>query len=163
MNKRAIIVGSAAHVAIAETLAKPARQQGRSEALGMPYGVQSNQLPEGADPYEEFAKRLHVMDDLNTGLLPDRISIERPSPHYDEIVSELGVRIDGIDQDSVVEYCVSGRWARIGERDHRGKLIWEFDHYRARRVEDVTVEPYWRKPLSRQMRRAREARMRKGR
>lgn len=113
-------------------------------------------------------RRLAVIDDPQVCVeailgdeVPDRICIERRSPHYDPVVDNLGVKIDGIEQDSVIEYSVSERWARIGERDHRGKLIWEFDKYRTRRVEDVTVEPYWRRALSRQQRRARAAKMRK--
>lgn len=141
MNRTAMILGAAAAVAVAP------RQQGKTD---------------------DMERRMHLIDDPQASVheivgdeLPDRISIERPSAFYDEVVTDLGVRIDGIEQDSVVEYCVSEGWARIGERDLHGKLIWEFDHYRARRVDGVKVEPYWRRALSRQQRRARAARARK--
>lgn len=186
MTTKAMIVGSAVHMMLAtgdkDFLGdgEGGRRFAALPELGMAYGGQSNQLPEGADPYEAFAeyargdadldRRMRMIDDPQMPVeaivgdeLPDHVSIERKNPYYDPCVDNLGVRIDGIEQDSVVEYCVSGGWARIGERDHGGKLIWEFDHYRARRVEGVKVEPYWRRALSRQQRRARAAKARKAR
>lgn len=188
MTTKAMIIGSAVHAIIA-TGDKDFLRDGDggrrfavAPELGAPYGGGTDSGKTTTDPYEAFAEYARGDADLDRQMrkrmihnpqvaieeivgdeVPDRVSIERPSAHYDPCVDNLGVRIDGIEQDSVVEYCVSGGWARIGERDHRGKLIWEFDHYRARRVDGVKVEPYWRRALSRQQRRARAAKARKAR
>ncbi len=164
-----------------EIAAVGARQHGKLAEFAMPYGGPTKLSAQAeADPYGTFAKmvlttgskdpieapegrRFKTLDEALVAALPDRVCLERPSAFYDPIVSELGVRIDGVDQDSVIEFCVSERWARIGERDIRGTLIPSAARgtYTTRKVEDVTVEPYWRQALSRQQRRAREARMRK--
>lgn len=160
MSKRAIIVGTAMHAAIAKTLA----EDGVATIAELPDGdLRKHAILDPALVNADLEKGEIVVLAQMAAEFPDRISIERRSPFYDSVVENLGVRIDGIEQDSVVEYCVSEGWARIGERDHRGKLVWEYDHYRSRRVEGVQIEPYWRKPLSRQQRRSLAARQRKGR
>ena len=59
--------------------------------------------------------------------LPDRLSIDKDSPHYDPIYKRVGVRLNGVERDNVFEYCVSEGWARViahgDKRDRRGKVL----------------------------------------
>jgi len=47
--------------------------------------------------------------------LPDRLSIDPRSPHYNaEVLSrEIGVRFKGVEKNNVEEYCVSEGWIRV--------------------------------------------------
>lgn len=47
--------------------------------------------------------------------LPDRLSIDPKSPHYNEEVLQqnVGVRFNGKDRTDVSEYCVSEGWIRV--------------------------------------------------
>lgn len=47
--------------------------------------------------------------------LPDRLSTNPKSPHYNESLLEKGVRIlfDGTEKTNVEEYCVSEGWVRL--------------------------------------------------
>ena len=47
--------------------------------------------------------------------LPDRLSTNPQSPHYDEALLErgVGVRFNGAEKTNVEEYCVSGGWIRV--------------------------------------------------
>lgn len=183
MTNKAMIIGSAVHAILATGDKDFLRDGGGGRRLtvapelGAPYGGGGTDSGKTTtDPYEGFAEYARGDADLDRRMrdlvhaemagpngdeILDRVCIEKNSPFYEHNVDQLGVRIDGIEQDSVIEYCISGKWARIGERDHRGHLIWEFDHYRTRRVEGVKIEPYWRRALSRQQRRARAAKLRK--
>lgn len=50
-----------------------------------------------------------------TETLPDRLSTNPKSPHYNEALLEKGVRIlfDGAEKTNVEEYCVSEGWVRL--------------------------------------------------
>lgn len=50
-----------------------------------------------------------------TDALPDRLSVNSNSPHYDEAVleREIGVRFNGEERTNVEEYCVSEGWIRV--------------------------------------------------
>ena len=50
-----------------------------------------------------------------TETLPDRLSTNSKSPHYNESLLEKGVRIlfDGTEKTNVEEYCVSEGWVRL--------------------------------------------------
>lgn len=47
--------------------------------------------------------------------LPDRLSIDPRSPHYDaQVLSrEIGIRFKGVEKTNVEEYCVSEGWIRV--------------------------------------------------
>jgi hypothetical protein len=47
--------------------------------------------------------------------LPDRLSTDPRSPHYDESVlqRDIGIRFNGTEKTNVEEYCVSEGWVRV--------------------------------------------------
>jgi hypothetical protein len=47
--------------------------------------------------------------------LPDRLSIDPKSPHFDRAVLEfqIGVLFNGVEKTNVEEYCVSEGWVRV--------------------------------------------------
>jgi hypothetical protein len=50
-----------------------------------------------------------------TDTLPDRLSTDPDSPHYDAdiLAKNVGVRFKGVDKTNVEEYCVSEGWIRV--------------------------------------------------
>ena len=50
-----------------------------------------------------------------TDTLPDRLSTDPRSPHYDAGVLErgIGIRFNGVEKTNVEEYCVSEGWVRL--------------------------------------------------
>lgn len=50
-----------------------------------------------------------------TDSLPDRLSNDPKSPHYDaELLARgIGIRFKGVEKTNVEEYCVSEGWVRI--------------------------------------------------
>ncbi len=57
--------------------------------------------------------------------LPDRLSNDPSSPHYDEemLRHDIGIRFNGVEKTNVEEYCVSEGWIRVAAgkaRDRRG-------------------------------------------
>jgi len=64
------------------------------------------------------------MSDLPT--LPDRLSNDPASPHYDAALLErgIGIRFNGIEKTNVEEYCISEGWIRVSAGkalDRRGR------------------------------------------
>ena len=47
--------------------------------------------------------------------LPDRLSVDPASPHYDAdlLTRGVGVRINGTEKTNVEEYCLSEGWIRV--------------------------------------------------
>ena len=47
--------------------------------------------------------------------LPDRLSNDPSSPHYDEALLSkgIGIRFKGVEKTNVEEYCVSEGWVRV--------------------------------------------------
>ena len=47
--------------------------------------------------------------------LPDRLSTNPKSPHYDEelLARGIGIKFDGQEKTNVEEYCVSEGWVRV--------------------------------------------------
>jgi Protein of unknown function (DUF3297) len=47
--------------------------------------------------------------------LPDRLSVNPRSPHFDAALLEqdVGVRFNGVEKTNVEEYCVSEGWIRV--------------------------------------------------
>lgn len=50
-----------------------------------------------------------------TDALPDRLSTNPKSPHYDEalLTRGVGIRFNGKEKTNVEEYCVSEGWVRV--------------------------------------------------
>ena len=76
-----------------------------------------------------------------TDTLPDRLSNDPRSPHYDEalLARGIGVRFNGVERNNVEEYCVSEGWVRVAAGralDRRGQPM-------TMKVKG-TVEPYFR-------------------
>ena len=60
--------------------------------------------------------------------LPDRLSVNPKSPHYNEEVlkREVGIRFNGLERTNVEEYCVSEGWIRVAAGkgvDRRGNPL----------------------------------------
>lgn len=80
-----------------------------------------------------------------TETLPDRLSVNPQSPHYNEelLKKDVGVRFNGAEKNNVEEYCVSEGWIKVAA----GKTL-------DRRGNPMTitlkgkVEPYFRTPES---------------
>ena len=55
------------------------------------------------------------MTDNTSQDLPDRLSVNPKSPHYNEKVlkRDIGIRFDGKEKTNVEEYCVSEGWIRV--------------------------------------------------
>jgi hypothetical protein len=58
--------------------------------------------------------------------LPDRLSADETSPHYNAALLEkgIGVRFKGVEKTNVEEYCISEGWVRLtvgNTRDRRGR------------------------------------------
>ena len=55
------------------------------------------------------------MTDTTSPDLPDRLSVNPKSPHYNEEVlkRDIGIRFDGKEKTNVEEYCVSEGWIRV--------------------------------------------------
>lgn len=47
--------------------------------------------------------------------MPDRLSNDPKSPHYDEalLARGIGIRFNGAEKTNVAEYCVSEGWIRV--------------------------------------------------
>ncbi|HMN37344.1 MAG TPA: DUF3297 family protein [Hyphomicrobium sp.] len=76
-----------------------------------------------------------------TDKLPDRLSVNPASPHYDEAIlaRDVGIRFNGVEKTNVEEYCVSEGWVRVAagnSRDRKGNPI-------TVKLKGV-VEPYFR-------------------
>ena len=52
---------------------------------------------------------------MSDNSLPDRLSTNPKSPHYDEalLTKGVGIKFDGRDRKDVEEYCVSEGWIRV--------------------------------------------------
>jgi hypothetical protein len=50
-----------------------------------------------------------------TDTLPDRLSVDPSSPHYnaDVLARNVGIRFNGAEKNNVEEYCVSEGWIRV--------------------------------------------------
>jgi Protein of unknown function (DUF3297) len=66
--------------------------------------------------------------DTPTATLPDRLSVDPSSPHYNEALLQqgIGIRFKGAVKTNVEEYCVSEGWIKVvagTARDRKGKLL----------------------------------------
>jgi hypothetical protein len=63
-----------------------------------------------------------------TDTLPDRLSTDPDSPHFDEelLKRDIGIRFEGKEKTNVEEYCVSEGWIRVAAgnaKDRFGKPL----------------------------------------
>jgi hypothetical protein len=73
---------------------------------------------EGFSPFPHFPPtggrryKTHMTD---TPTLPDRLSVNPKSPHYNEALLQkgVGIKFDGQEKTNVEEYCVSEGWIRV--------------------------------------------------
>ena len=64
----------------------------------------------------------------NTLTLPDRLSTNPASPHYnDELLQmDIGIKFNGLEKTNVEEYCVSEGWIKVPAgkaKDRRGQPL----------------------------------------
>ncbi len=73
--------------------------------------------------------------------LPDRLSVNPKSPHFDAAVleHEVGIRFNGAEKTNVEEYCVSEGWVRLSA----GKAKDRFGNAMTVKLKGK-VEPYWK-------------------
>jgi hypothetical protein len=73
--------------------------------------------------------------------LPDRLSADPRSPHYNAemLAHDVGVRFNGVEKTNVEEYCVSEGWIRVAA----GKSKDRFGNPLTVKLRG-TVEPYFR-------------------
>jgi len=76
-----------------------------------------------------------------TDILPDRLSVNPKSPHYDEalLTRGVGIRFNGQEKTNVEEYCVSEGWIRVTA----GKSLDRHGNPMTIKLKG-TVEPYFR-------------------
>ncbi|HEX2623645.1 MAG TPA: DUF3297 family protein [Sphingomicrobium sp.] len=58
--------------------------------------------------------------------IPDRLSLDPRSPHFDQSLLEqgVGIKFNGVEKTNVEEYCVSEGWIRVAagrSLDRRGQ------------------------------------------
>ena len=80
-----------------------------------------------------------TLESAVTEAMPDRLSTNPRSPHYDAALLErgIGIRFNGKERQDVEEYCVSEGWVRVAmgkALDRRGQPLM--------RKMNGTVEPY---------------------
>jgi hypothetical protein len=86
---------------------------------------------------------------------PDRLSIERSSPHYCSSAEYIGIAIDGVVSTDVIAFHRSARTVWLAERTATGALISLGNGgYKKTIKEDVDIQISWRLQPSRQVRRA---------
>ena len=74
---------------------------------------------------------------------PDRVCLETGSPFYDSRWENIGIRFNGGECQSVVEYCVSEGWMR-SQIFHGGRPKKERGRF-VTVTHRGTIEAYWRK------------------
>jgi hypothetical protein len=82
-----------------------------------------------------------AMSDASPEQLPDRLSTDPRSPHYNAELLErdIGIRFNGAEKTNVEEYCVSEGWIRIPA----GKAKDRYGNPLTIKLKG-TVEPYFR-------------------
>ena len=65
---------------------------------------------------------------MTSDTLPDRLSVNPRSPHYNEemLKRDVGVRFNGVEKNNVEEYCISEGWVKVPAgktRDRKGNPL----------------------------------------
>ena len=75
-----------------------------------------------ADAADDFAKTIRGV------MPPDRLSVDRASPHFDDCYRRVRVWLDGRErQGDVQEYCISEGWIDVRQRGKGGKFMTDGD------------------------------------
>ena len=76
-----------------------------------------------------------------TDTLPDRLSVNPKSPHYDEalLTRGVGIKFNGAEKTNVEEYCISEGWIRVVA----GKSVDRHGNPMTIKLKG-TVEPYFK-------------------
>jgi hypothetical protein len=74
---------------------------------------------------------------------PDRLSLDPRSPYFDEAMLSrgVGIKFNGREKTSVIEYCVSEGWIRVAA----GRSLDRYGQPMTIRL-NGTVEPYYQDP-----------------
>ena len=74
-------------------------------------------------------------------VLPDRLSVNPQSPHYNEEVlkRDVGIRFNGTEKTNVEEYCVSEGWIRVAA----GRAVDRRGHPLTMKLSGI-VEPFFK-------------------
>lgn len=106
-------VGTEAHMRAQRALAAPYDPATVQE---LDYGA----LARGLDEQRQLTRELFW-----SGPIPDRLSVEPDSPHFNRDVAN-GIRVwfKGVERKNVVEYCISERWVRFQCRDGKQRPLW---------------------------------------
>ncbi len=61
---------------------------------------------------------------MTTESMPDRLSINPDSPHYDAdlLARGVGIRFNGVEKTNVEEYCISEGWIRVAAGKSRDRF-----------------------------------------
>lgn len=80
-----------------------------------------------------------------TDTLPDRLSTDPKSPHFNEAIlaRDVGIRFNGAEKTNVEEYCVSQGWIRVAA----GKSKDRFGNAITIKLKG-TVEPFFKTPAA---------------
>ena len=95
------------------------------------------------DQQAASGRRYGIMAAMTDTPLPDRLSTNPKSPHYDEALLQkgVGIKFDGQEKTNVEEYCVSEGWVRLSA----GKTLDRAGNPMTVKLKG-TVEPYFRDP-----------------
>lgn len=88
---------------------------------------------------------LAIPEPRDPSLPPDRLCGRYTSQYYNKEAMQrgVGVRINGKERTDVLEYCVSGGWARHYKRDGMGRVTAIESELK---TTNAVVEPYYRRP-----------------
>jgi hypothetical protein len=66
-------------------------------------------------PSQRFGYTAAMTDQALPDQIPDRLSTNPKSPHYDEalLTRGVGIKFDGQEKTNVEEYCISEGWIRV--------------------------------------------------
>jgi hypothetical protein len=94
-----------------------------------------------------FAAASTLHDEQAMTDLPDRLSVNPKSPHYDEalLAQGVGIKFNGAEKTNVEEYCISEGWIRVTA----GKSLDRYGNPMTIKLKG-TVEPYLRNDAANQ-------------
>ena len=86
------------------------------------------------------------MADQNTSDMPDRLSLDPRSPHFNEEILRqgVGIKFNGAEKTNVEEYCISEGWIRVAAGRSRDR----FGNPMTMKLKGK-VEPYLENPTQR--------------
>lgn len=110
---------------------------------------QTTYMLAGADEMERKLEQAQTPTTDFDGL-PNRLSIDRSSPHHTSCGAYVGVKIDGVEVPNCIEFCVSEGWVRLGNPANARVTQ---DEITKAPKQYGKVEVWWKAKPSRQVRR----------